>query len=97
MSHPKIMDSAVIPVPDSIRGEEVKAYIVLKPGETAAYEEIAKFCEENMATFKVPRYFEFRDSLPRTPSERVQKKKLIEEKADLTQGGYDRLEEGAKG
>ena len=97
MSHPKIMDAAVIPVPDKIRGEEVKAYIVLKPNETAAYEEIAKFCEQNMAVFKVPRYFEFRDSLPKTPSERVQKKKLIEEKADLTLGCFDRLEEGAKG
>jgi crotonobetaine/carnitine-CoA ligase len=97
MSHPKIMDAAVIPVPDKIRGEEVKAYIVLKPSETAAYEEIAKFCEQNMAVFKVPRYFEFRDSLPKTPSERVQKKKLIEEKADLTLGCFDRLEEGAKG
>jgi crotonobetaine/carnitine-CoA ligase len=97
MSHPKILDAAVIPVPDKIRGEEVKAYIVLKPNETAAYEEIAKFCEQNMAAFKVPRYFEFRDSLPKTPSERVQKKKLIEEKADLTLGCFDRLEEGAKG
>ena len=97
MSHPKIMEAAVIPVPDKIRGEEVKAYVVLKPGEMAAYEEIAKFCEQNMAAFKVPRYYEFKDSLPKTPSERVQKKKLIEEKADLTQGCYDRLKEGAKG
>jgi len=97
MSHPKIMDAAVIPVPDKIRGEEVKAYIVLKPGEMAAYDEIATFCEQNMAVFKVPRYFEFKDSLPKTPSERVQKKKLIEEKKDLTLGCYDRLREGAKG
>lgn len=96
MSHPKIREAAVIPVPDKIRGEEVKSYVVLKPGETAAYEEIANFCEQNMAAFKVPRYFEFRNSLPKTPSERVQKKKLIEEKADLTQDCYDRLKEGAK-
>jgi len=91
------MDAAVIPVPDKIRGEEVKAYVVLKPDETAGYEDIAKFCEQNMAVFKVPRYYEFRDSLPKTPSERVQKKKLIEERADLTQGCYDRLREGAIG
>jgi crotonobetaine/carnitine-CoA ligase len=97
MSHPKILDAAVIPVPDGIRGEEVKAYLVLKPDETAAYDEIVKFCEQNMAAFKVPRYFEFRDSLPKTPSERVQKRKLIEEKVDLTEGCYDRLKEGAKG
>jgi carnitine-CoA ligase len=91
MSHHKIMDAAVIAVPDKIRGEEAKAYIVLKPNETASYEEIEAFCENNMAAFKVPRYFEFRDSLPKTPSERVQKRKLIEEKQDLTQGAYDRL------
>jgi len=76
MCHPKILEAAVIPVPDKIRGEEAKAYIVLKPNEAATYEEIVKFCEQNMAAFKVPRYFEFRDSLPKTPSERVQKEKL---------------------
>ena len=91
MSHPKIMDAAVIAVDDKIRGEEAKAYIVLKPNEIAAYDEIAKFCEQNMAPFKVPRYFEFRESLPKTPSERIQKRKLIEEKSDLIQGAYDRL------
>ena len=95
MSHPKIMDAAVIPVPDKIRGEEVKAYVVLKPNETADYEEIVDFCEQNMAAFKVPRYFEFRDNLPKTPSERVQKRKLLDEKPDLTEGAYDRLAEKA--
>jgi carnitine-CoA ligase len=93
MSHPKIIDAAVIPVPDKIRGEEVKAYVVLKPNEAADYQEIVSFCEQNMAAFKVPRYYEFRESLPKTPSERVQKRKLIEEKPDLTQGTYDRLAE----
>jgi crotonobetaine/carnitine-CoA ligase len=91
MTHPKILDAAVIPVPDSIRGEEVKAYIVPSPGEELSYGEILRFCEENLATFKVPRYLELRDGLPKTPSERVQKRKLIEEKEDLTEGCYDRL------
>jgi len=91
VNHPKVMDAAVIPVPDHIRGEEIKAYVVLKEGETAAYEEIAEYCEENLGAFKVPRYYEFRDSLPKTPSERVQKRKLIEEKEDLAEGCYDRL------
>jgi len=91
MSHPKIMDAAAIPVPDKIRGEEVKAYIVLKPNEKLSFEEIIQFCEENMATFKVPRYLEFRNSLPKTPSERVQKRKLMDERMDLTESCYDRL------
>jgi len=89
INHPKILDAAVIPVPDKIRGEEIKAYVVLKEGETATFEEIAAYCEENLGKFKVPRYYEFRKSLPKTPSERVQKRKLIEEKADLTEGCYD--------
>jgi len=96
MTHPAILDAAAIPVPDRIRGEEVKVYVVPKPGSTLSYEEILRFCEENMGAFKVPRYIELRDSLPKTPSERVQKKKLMEEKPDLTQGSYDRLAGGIK-
>jgi len=89
INHPKVMDAAVIPVPDKIRGEEVKAYVVLKEDEDATYEEIAQYCEENLGVFKVPRYYEFRENLPKTPSERVQKNKLIEEKEDLTKDCYD--------
>jgi crotonobetaine/carnitine-CoA ligase len=91
MTHPKILDAAAIPVPDRIRGEEVKVYVVLKAGAKLTYEEIIEFCEQNMAAFKVPRYVEIRDSLPKTPSERVQKRRLMEEKEDLTEGCYDRL------
>lgn len=91
INHPKVMDAAVIPVRDKIRGEEIKAYVVLKEGETATFEEIAEYCEANLGKFKVPRYYAFRNSLPKTPSERVQKKKLIEEKEDLAKDCYDRL------
>jgi carnitine-CoA ligase len=91
MSHPAILEAAAIPVPDSVRGEEVKVYVVPKPGSTVTYEEIIKFSEENLGAFKVPRYIEFRESLPKTPSERVQKEKLKKEKADLTEDCYDRL------
>jgi len=91
-SHPKILDVAVIPVPDEVRGEEVKAYIIPKPGETIQSippEEIISFCLERIAKFKVPRFIEYRDSFPRTPTERVEKHKLIAEKKDLRSGCYD--------
>jgi crotonobetaine/carnitine-CoA ligase len=91
MDHPKILDAAVIAVKDPIRGEEVKAYIVPNAGVELTPEEIIEFCQQNMAAFKVPRYLEFKDELPKTPSERVQKGKLIEEKGDLTEGCHDRL------
>ena len=91
IDHPRILDAAVIPVPDRIRGEEAKAYVVPLPGEHPTPEEVIEFCLQNMAAFKVPRYLEFRESLPKTPSERVQKQKLKEEKEDLTVGCYDRL------
>jgi crotonobetaine/carnitine-CoA ligase len=69
MSHPAVRLAAVIGVPDEIRGEEVKAFIV----GTVSAAELTEYCEERLAKFKIPRYWEFADDLPRTPSERVAK------------------------
>jgi long-chain acyl-CoA synthetase len=62
--HPKVGLAAVVGVPDEKSGEAVKAYIQLKPGETATEEEILEFCKENMAGYKRPKVVEFRDELP---------------------------------
>jgi long-chain acyl-CoA synthetase len=62
--HPKVELAAVIGAPDEKSGEAVKAFIQLKPGETATEEEIFKFSKENMAGYKRPRQVEFRESLP---------------------------------
>jgi long-chain acyl-CoA synthetase len=62
--HPKVGLAAVVGVPDAKSGETVKAYIQLKPGETASEEEILEFCKENMAGYKRPKAVEFRDELP---------------------------------
>ena len=81
-SHPAVAESAVIAVPDEIRGEEVKAYIVLKPPATPEIvpaEEIWNFCKIHLAAFKVPRYIEYRAELPKTPSSKVQKNILRDE------------------
>ncbi len=71
--HPGVRLAAVVGVPDEIRGEEVKAYVVA-PGVDAA--ELEAWCGERLAAFKVPRLWEFRDDLPLTASHRVEKAKL---------------------
>lgn len=79
-AHPKIRDAAVIPVPDDIRGEEVKAYVLLAEGCVAddlPPEEIVAHCADRLAAFKVPRYVEYRSAdFPRTPTMRVRKEEL---------------------
>ena len=93
-SHPLIAESAIVGVPDPIRQEEVKAYIVLKPPTTAEDlppEEIWEFCKKHLAPFKVPRYLEYRSGLPKTPSSKIQKSILREEAKPSTQAVFDRL------
>jgi crotonobetaine/carnitine-CoA ligase len=75
--HPAVLTAAVIAVPDALRGEEAKAYVVLRPGPGGATvfdpESLAGFVSERLARFKVPRFWECLDELPRTPSERAAK------------------------
>jgi len=79
-SHPRILESAVIGVPDKVLGEEVKAYLIVNPGETPpSSEEIIACCKERLADFKVPRYLEYRESFAKTPSGRIKKSILKEE------------------
>ncbi|MGD2078105.1 MAG: long-chain fatty acid--CoA ligase, partial [Chloroflexota bacterium] len=58
--HPKVMEAAVIGVPDEKRGETVKAFIVAQEGQTMDKDEIVAFCKERMAAYKVPKMIEFR-------------------------------------
>ncbi|MBW1840105.1 MAG: AMP-binding protein [Deltaproteobacteria bacterium] len=84
-NHPKILESAVVGVPDNIRGEEVKAYLVVNNGaEPPLPEEIIEYCKERLADFKVPQYIEFRESFPKTATGRIQKIIILKEEAKKT-------------
>jgi long-chain acyl-CoA synthetase len=79
--HPAIEEATALGVPDKYRGETVKAYIVLKQGETLDAKELEKWCRERLAAYKVPHLYEFRDSLPETIAGKVLRRKLVEEDA----------------
>jgi len=95
VSHPKVADVGVIGVMDPVYGQEIKASIVLAEGETAETvnpEELIKWCNEHLAKFKVPRYWEYRDTpIPRLPGiPKILKRDMRAEKADNpTAGCYD--------
>jgi long-chain acyl-CoA synthetase len=77
--HPKVLEVCVAGVPDSYRGEMVKAFVVLRPGEEATTDEIRSFAKERLAAYKVPRAVEFRDELPKTLIGKVLRRALVEE------------------
>lgn len=65
-SHPAVEEAAVIAVPDAMRGEEVKAHLVLRAGHQLSAEDAVAWCAERLSDFKLPRYVEFMTELPRT-------------------------------
>ncbi len=88
--HPKVMEAAVVGVPDAKRGETVKAFVVLRAGETATGDEIRAFCKERLAPYKVPALVEFAKELPKTQVGKVLRRVLVEEEARKA-GGQSRL------
>jgi len=81
-THPKILDVQVVGVPDSVYGEEVMAWVILKEGITASSEEIRDYCNEKISKHKIPRFIEFVDTYPMTASGKIQKFRLKEQAVD---------------
>jgi long-chain acyl-CoA synthetase len=75
-SHPKILEACVIGVPDEHSGERIKAFVVLKAGATAEPDEIIEYCRKNLVRYKVPKYLEFVETLPKSAVGKILRKEL---------------------
>ena len=94
--HPGLLDCAVLAVPSDLGEDEVKAYVVPRSGVTVKPDEVVYWCAEHLAYFKVPRYIEIREDLPRTPSLRVRKDLLRQERENPIEGCFDREAAGIR-
>ncbi len=86
-AHPKVKDAVVIGLPhEEFMGEKIKAYIVLKDGQTATAEEIIEYCRQELSKFKVPKEVEFRSELPKTLVGKVLRRVLRDEELKKQEG-----------
>jgi long-chain acyl-CoA synthetase len=84
--NPKVFEVGVAGIPDAYRGETVKAWVVLKPGESANAEEIRAWCKERLAPFKVPTHVEFRDEIPKTTVGKILRRELVKQHLETEEG-----------
>jgi long-chain acyl-CoA synthetase len=77
--HPKVKEAVVVGIPQEFMGEKIKAFVVLREGETATADEIIQFCRDQLSKFKVPKEIEFRDQLPKTLVGKVLRRVLRDE------------------
>lgn len=76
-AHPKVLEVGVAGIPDAQSGEAVKAWVVLKPGETVSEEELRTWCKEKLAGYKVPKVFDFVEALPRSTVGKILRRELV--------------------
>jgi long-chain acyl-CoA synthetase len=80
--HEAIQETVVAGIPDPYRGETVKAFVVLKEGFAVTEDELNKYCREKLASYKVPRIYEFREELPKTAVGKILRRKLVDEEKE---------------
>ncbi|MGH3326672.1 MAG: AMP-binding enzyme, partial [Streptomycetales bacterium] len=93
--HPAVLECAAIGVPSELGDEDVKLAAVLQPGAGLAAGELVTFCEERLPRFMVPRYVEFVEALPRTPTGKIAKYQLRDAgDQGITPATWDREQDG---
>ena len=75
-AHPAIAEAAVIGIPSDMHGEEVKAVVALKAGQTLSAEDLIAYCKEHLAAYKYPRVVAFLPELPKGPTGKILKREL---------------------
>ena len=78
IGHPAVLEAAAVGIPDRHYGQAILACIVVRPGHACSEAELRAWCERRLGSFKTPKTFRFVDSLPRGPSGKVQRLKLLE-------------------
>jgi len=73
----KVLEVGVAGIPDPLRGEAIKAWVVVKPGETLTEDEVKEWCTKSLAKYKIPRQVEFRPELPKTTVGKVLRRELV--------------------
>jgi long-chain acyl-CoA synthetase len=84
--HPAVLDVGVAGVPDELRGEVVKAWVVVRPGTPVTAEELRAYCRTKIAPYKVPAHVEFRETLPKTMAGKVLRRALVAEHKEKSAG-----------
>ena len=78
LKHPSVLEAAAVGIPDEHYGQEIMACVVLKDGHCCSEEELRNFCRTELGAYKTPKHFRFQDTLPKGPSGKVQRLKLLE-------------------
>ena len=78
LAHPAVLEAAAVGVPDDAYGQEILACVVVKPDAACSEQELRAHCERTLGRFKSPRYLRFVPALPKGPSGKVQRLKLVE-------------------
>jgi len=83
VEHPRVAEAIAVGIPDRYRGETVKAFVVLKSGQSATAAEILDFCRQNLAKYKVPTQVEIRQALPKATSKKILRRILRQEEIEV--------------